>query len=181
MNQMQEFNYNGCLISFEIGKNVMINATEMARSFRKQPSDWIKTKQSQEFIVSLSAVRNIVGTDLVKVKQGGGIQGTWLHEDVAIEFARWLHPPFAIWCNDRIKEIMKHGATAVNPEDLLDPDFIINLATELKRERHEKEVLKEQYKLQEHVIKEAAPKVEYYENVLQSESLISTNVFDACY
>lgn len=32
--------------------------------------------------------------------------GTWMHEDVALEFARWLAPAFAIWCNDRIKELL---------------------------------------------------------------------------
>lgn len=32
-----------------------------------------------------------------------------MHEDVALEFARWLSPQFAIWCNDRIKELFKEG------------------------------------------------------------------------
>lgn len=34
-----------------------------------------------------------------------------MHEDVALEFARWLSPAFAIWCNDRIKELLKNGST----------------------------------------------------------------------
>ena len=61
------------------------------------------------------------------------LQGTWLHEDVALEFARWLDPKFATWCNARIKELLKYGATALNPEDLLNPDFIIKLATQRKK------------------------------------------------
>ena len=59
-----------------------LNATEMAKPFGKQPSDWTKTKQSKEFIYSLSAVRNIIGTDLIVVSQGGNSQGTCMHEDV---------------------------------------------------------------------------------------------------
>lgn len=31
------------------------------------------------------------------------------YESTAIEFARWLSPKFAIWCNDRIKELMTKG------------------------------------------------------------------------
>lgn len=31
-----------------------------------------------------------------------------MHEDVALEFARWLDPIFAIWCNDRIKELIPY-------------------------------------------------------------------------
>lgn len=64
-----------------------------------------------------------------------------MHEDVALEFSRWLSPSFAIWCNDRIKELLKFGATALNPYDLLNPDFIIRLATELKDERAQKKIL----------------------------------------
>lgn len=37
---------------------------------------------------------------LIKVFKGGmpgqAVQGTWMHEDVALEFARWLSPQFAI-------------------------------------------------------------------------------------
>lgn len=51
-------------------------------------------------IVNLN-VRNCTYNDLVIVKEGspqtGG--GTWMHEDVALEFARWLSLAFAIWCN----------------------------------------------------------------------------------
>ena len=105
------FNYNGTDITFVSDENgLMVNATEMAKPFGKQTSDWTKTKSAQEFISSLSAVRKIVVTDLIHVKQGGNtIQGTWMHEDVAIEFARWLAPTFAIWCNDRMKELLKFG------------------------------------------------------------------------
>lgn len=49
---------------------LMVNATEMAKPFGKQPSDWTKTKSAQEFISSLSAVRKIVVTDLIHVKRG---------------------------------------------------------------------------------------------------------------
>lgn len=103
------FQYNGSPITFLLGEATMVNATEMAKPFGKFVKDWLKTASTKAFLNELSAVRNIVLTDLVKVKQGGNdrsAQGTWLHEDVALEFARWLSPSFAIWCNDRIKELM---------------------------------------------------------------------------
>ena len=68
-----------------------------------------------------------------------------MHEDVALEFARWLSPAFSIWCNDRIKELLTVGMTAT-PQTLEDmvnnPDLIISLATQLKKEREEKENLR---------------------------------------
>lgn len=86
----------------------MVNATEMAKFFGKTPKDWLRTDASKEFINTLSAVRQICQTELVSVRQGGDpkMQGTWMHEDAALEFARWLSPAFAIWCNDRIKELL---------------------------------------------------------------------------
>jgi hypothetical protein len=52
--------------------------------------------------------------DLVKVTKGGNNPGTWMHEDVALEFARWLSPLFAIWCNDRIKELLRISSLVHN-------------------------------------------------------------------
>lgn len=178
MATFNKFNYEGNDISFYSGDSqVRVNATEMAKAFVKQPSDWLRLYSANSYISALSTVRGIPRTELVKVKQGGNnIQGTWMHEDVAIEFARWLSPTFAIWCNDRIKELLKHGATAINPEDLLNPDYVINIMTLLKSERAEKEILQETARQQSIELKQSAPKVEYYEKVLQSEGLITITV-----
>ena len=113
---------------------------------------------------------------------GNGEQGTLMHEDVALEFARWLHPGFAIWCNDRIKELMKHGITATEAtiESILsDPASTIKILQALQTEREEKAKLlsvnKEQQLTitqqdetiaqQNDVIKEQAVKVEKYDTI----------------
>lgn len=163
------YNYNGTDITFLSGNgDVMVNATEMAKPFGKQPSDWTKTKSSQEFIDSLSAVRNILRTDLMRVIQGGSMQGTWMHEDVAMEFARWLSPTFAIWCNDRIKELLKYGMTATQPtlEAIVNnPDLVIGLAQKLKEEREHKAKLQaENDKLR--------PKAELMDKVMDTDQKI---------
>lgn len=177
MDTTKIFAYNGTSITFQVENgDVMVNATDMAKPFDKRTTHWLQNQNTKAFIEELSAVRNLTPTDLVKVINGGVEFGTWMHEDVALEFARWLNPRFAIWCNDRIKELLKHGATALNPEDLLNPDFIITLATELKRERAEKALLSERVVLQSRELKLSAPKVSYHDEVLQSETLIQTNV-----
>lgn len=53
----------------------------------------------------------------VVTERGGANPCSWFHEDVAIEFARWLAPAFAIWCNDRIKEILKGGSNIPTTAD----------------------------------------------------------------
>ena len=114
---MQKFTYEGNAITFATGDNVMMNATQMCKPFGKTSKDWLVNKSTREFLNTLSAVRRIPLTDLVVVYQGGTNQGTWMHEDVAIEFARWLSPKFAIWCNDRIKDMVR-GTVAIAPKAL---------------------------------------------------------------
>ena len=174
MNTPIVYDYKGSKISFANGENVMVNATEMAKPFGKTTKDWLRTNASSEFINSLSAVRQICPSQLVVVRKGNSNefeQGTWMHEDVALEFARWLSPAFAIWCNDRIKELLKYGMTATQPtlDEMLDnPDLVIRMATQLKQERAEKARLEaenaqqtERIALQEKEIKQQAPKVSY--------------------
>lgn len=111
MTTNQIFQYHGNPISFHKGDNLMVNATQMAKPFNKSPKDFLKTEQSKRFIEALSEVKKILSSDLVKVTYGNN-GGTWMHEDVALEFARWLSPAFAIWCNDRIKELLMKGTVS---------------------------------------------------------------------
>lgn len=170
MKTNQIFQYNGSPITFQKGDNVMVNATEMAKPFGKSPKDFLKTEQTKTYVKALSEVRKILSSDLVQVIYGDN-GGTWMHEDVAMEFARWLSPAFAIWCNDRIKELLQYGMTATQStlEQMINnPDLVISLATQLKNEREEKQRLEQQNALQEEQLLQAAPKVSYYDSHLQS-------------
>ncbi len=92
----------------------------MAKPFGKEAEHWLVNQTTKDFIEELANVRNLTFADLVQVKQGspdnGG--GTWFHEDVAIEFARWLSPAFAIWCNDRIKEYLMNGLKPLSKSEM---------------------------------------------------------------
>ena len=123
----------------------MVNATEMAKPFGKLAKDWLSNKSTKEFLSTLSAVRTIPLTDLVEIKQGGNSeQGTWMHEDVALEFARWLSPAFAIWCNDRIKELLKTGVTTVSNDDEAIAYVMQVLNRRLEQAKAEKQQLEQQ-------------------------------------
>lgn len=111
-----QYTYEGAPISFSHGEGVMVNATQMAKPFGKKAVDFLKLQQTKEFLQVLSEVKKITSTDLVQVTHGNN-GGTWIHEDVALEFARWLSPKFAIWCNDRIKELLTQGVATVGDDD----------------------------------------------------------------
>lgn len=204
MDNSKTFIYEGSPVTFQIGEATMVNATEMAKPFGKQPVFWLNNQYTKGFLKELAELRNLSSADLVRVIKGGNnknAQGTWLHEDVALEFARWLSPQFAIWCNDRIKELMKYGVTAT-PQTidsvLADPDNAIRLLTALKEERKALKaankqiaVLEDQKKAyhsenrrllklkdrQDKIILEQAPLVEYAQNVLDSyDTFTSTQI-----
>lgn len=168
MNAMQIFNYNGSRISFEINGKIMINATEMAKPFCKKPYDWLRTDQATEIIQALSASKKCEATDLINVINGGNNFGTWMHEDVALLFAQWLSPEFYIWCNDRIKELLTTGKTSIKEVSRKElAQMIIDL-------ENEKERLQVTTELQSKELKKVAPKVEYYEEVLQVDNCHTT-------
>ena len=60
--------YEGYPITFEKkdGK-MMVNATQMAKPFGKQPKDWLKYEQASRIISCVSARRNILPSDLQQV------------------------------------------------------------------------------------------------------------------
>ena len=146
MSTITTYSYEGSPIAFERGAGVMINATQMAKRFGKTPKDWLRNQQSEEFISTLSAVRQICLSQLVQVRKGNSSnfeQGTWMHEDVAMEFARWLSPAFAIWTNDRIKELLRDGVTTTATDDQTIAKAMAILQSRLEEAKRETARLRE--------------------------------------
>jgi len=155
-------NYLGNKITFNSGDSIAVNATQMAKPFNKQVSDFLRLTTTDRFLASLESVRGIPRTALIQTVQGGISvnQGTWFHEDVAIEFARWLSPEFAIWCNDRIKELTTKGYTK------LDNISRSQLAQMILEAEAELDQANKTIALQ-------APKVEFAEEVFEAPELFS--------
>lgn len=91
-----------------------------------------------------------------------------------------LAKPFQKWVvKEVIPSIRKQGAY-MTPETiektLNDPDFIIKLATQLKQANEDKARALRQLAVSYETIKKQAIKVEYHDKVLQSKSLIATNI-----
>lgn len=84
----------------------------------------------------------------------------------AKEFKRWVTA-------EVLPAIRKHGVYAVD-EVLQNPDVLIQALTELKKEREEKEKLKETVAVQNQQITEMTPKAGYYDVVLNCKDVIST-------
>lgn len=154
------FKYENTNVTFLTeGENVKVNATEMAKSFgnSKRPNDWLKTKQSKEYVRALVATKNFDPADLLIVINGGNNYGTWMHEDLAIEFARWLSPEFGIWCNDKIKELLIAGTASLTEQEM--------------------QLLTNRIGVLEHEVKELEPDAEFGRSVRQNEDCIPLTIF----
>lgn len=173
-NEVIKYDYNGTAITFQHGANVMVNATEMAKPFDKHAKHWLGNQSTKEFLEALTKVRNLTLADLVTVRYGGDNPGTWMHEDVAMEFARWLSPKFAIWCNDRIKELLTQGVTTINDDDATIEKAMDILHKRLEQSRAEAQRLQMQNDIQDQQLRIQAPKVEYHDKVLASQSTYNT-------
>ena len=177
--ELQLFNYNGNNVSFrKEGEDVFVNATEMAKPFGKKPIDYLRLTSTVELIEAKVRKNHFAQNQLVITDRGGLNPCTWLHEDLAIDFAQWLSVDFRLWVADRIKELMKFGMTATPQtlENLVsNPDLLIDLATALKHERAANENLAIRNQQQSLELKNQAPKIEYFDEVLQSQSTYNTN------
>lgn len=191
----QIFQYNGTPITFQIGGTLMVNATQMAKPFGKQPIFWLNNQSTQEFLTQLSELRNLSSADLVRVTKGGNdkkLQGTWMHEDVALEFARWLSPAFAIWCNDRIKELLLTGTASTGTstdsytcaeESPIHEEDLSELLTEIEGELCESISLLQQkknrisflkYRIEHEVPQSAhAPQIQFEQRISHLEQMVN--------
>ncbi len=107
-----EFLYQETTIHFLVNpldKNVMINATEMAKPFNKRIDVFLKTQQTKEFIELLKFPPVGVNLDPISkenIIQTKGRSGTFFHRELAIEFAMWLDPIFKRWIINKIDEVL---------------------------------------------------------------------------
>lgn len=115
MGNLKIFEYEGSPIQFEVvdGK-VMANATLMAKAFNKKPDDVFKTKSWKDYELALMEVKGMRFDDLRSVKNGEN-GGSWIHQELVIEFARKLNPRFAIWCNDKVADLLRDGVVHLKP------------------------------------------------------------------
>lgn len=108
--EILKFIYNGEEVEFEISKkNLMVNATEMAKIFMKDVYQYTRIDSTKEFLQACLKPQfcGLLGVekeeDLIISKQRSG---TWMHRIIALDFASWLSPEFKIWLLITIDNIL---------------------------------------------------------------------------
>ena len=171
-----KFDYNGNIIPFEKGSDVMVNLTAMAKAYPdKNLSTIVNSQEISDYCTSLSKLKNFSLADLLIVKRGGDNPGTWAHRLVAIRVAQKLNSDLAVWVDMRVDELLKYGMTATQPtlEQMINnPDLVISLATQLKNEREEKARLEQEKKRLEDKTARQEPLVSFAQAAFKAEGKV---------
>ena len=93
-----------------------VNATAMCKANKKMWSDYRESDRCQLYLDALSQTTEIPVFDLIQSRQGHG-GGTWVHPQVAVDLARWISAPFAVWMDGWFLESLQqaHPAPVESP------------------------------------------------------------------
>jgi hypothetical protein len=88
-----------------------VNATAMCRANGKQWSKYRESDRCQTYLDALAETSEIRMFDLIESRQGQG-GGTWVHPQVAVDLARWISAPFAVWMDGWFLESVQQAQSA---------------------------------------------------------------------
>jgi phage antirepressor YoqD-like protein len=160
---LQVFKYQNSPISFSKDGEVMVNATQMAKPFGKRPVDFLRLPSTEEYLEALSSTVRKSHSEFYRTVNGGANPGTWFCQKLTIRFAQWLSPQFSVWVDAKIEELLTTGKTELQP--LSKAEMTLQVIAYLQEET---QTLKSQKLLLEQSIQQQAPKVAYYNEVLQT-------------
>ncbi|MFM7512776.1 MAG: KilA-N domain-containing protein [Cyanobium sp.] len=95
-----------------------VNATAMCRANGKQWSKYRESDRCQSYLDALAETSEIRMFDLIESRQGQG-GGTWVHPQVAVDLARWISAPFAVWMDGWFLESIQQPQPAPVHESTL--------------------------------------------------------------
>ena len=108
-----------------------VNATAMCKANGKQWNDYWRTDRATAYLEALCTETGIPVSSLCLSLKGGSNQGTWVHPQVAIDLARWINAPFAVWMDgwflEQFENTQKQKA---EPQPAISGANILNLLKE---------------------------------------------------
>lgn len=123
--KMIERNVSGIVVAQRITDGYL-NATKLAKAYeletgvRKDVRDWLLTERSKANVARLSAKTGIPVLELIQVKKGGNLSGTWLHPKLIVPFGTWLSVEYEDQVSDWVEEWMISGKIPNCTQDDLD-------------------------------------------------------------
>jgi hypothetical protein len=109
-----------------------VNATAVCRANGKRWKDYRESDRCQLYLDALESVAGISVHALVESRSGGaGGGGTWVHPQVAVDLARWISAPFAVWMDGWfLGELNRQATTPSSPQPPISGTNVLNLLKE---------------------------------------------------
>lgn len=128
---LKVFDFDGKRITFDFGDGEqMVNATQMVKAFDKRLNNFMRLKQTKEFIEMLESVTSHVSQrEIIRIVRGGTpeLQGTWVNDILALKIAAWLSPQFELWMYMKIKELLTTGKAELEANKIDDKELLFYL------------------------------------------------------
>jgi len=102
--------------------NAYCDLSQIARPFGKRVDNWTRLKSTQELFQAFKddaayggsapfVNRALRSEGTGRFVDGGGL---YVHPDIAIQFAQWCSPKFALWVSRQIRHLMIYGEVNLN-------------------------------------------------------------------
>ena len=90
-----------------------VNATLMCQSAGKLWRNYNQNKESKGFFAALQSSISSAAGDLVQHEKGSNSERrTWVHQQIAIDLARWISPMFGAWMTGLVLRYAKGEVTS---------------------------------------------------------------------
>ena len=120
-NEMITKIFKGNKIGFKVIDGIVYaNANKMAEAFGGSVAldHWKRSENTKRYITALENSANFTELKLMKIKEGR-TGGTWIHEKLVLNFARYLDVNFELWCDEVISSLIREGKIEIDPKEAL--------------------------------------------------------------
>ena len=107
-----------------------VNATAMCKANGKRWNDYFETDRASQYLEALSKTTGIPVVSLYQSEMGRN-GGTWAHPQVAVDLARWISAPFAVWMDSWFLEAANPASSVGIPTE--DRNSVPALPSEMQK------------------------------------------------
>jgi hypothetical protein len=163
--QCKLFLEDGTEFTIPLREDGYIYATALCKASGKRINNWLRIKETQEFIKKLeipvtheSVTEN---KQVIEVYYGGNekySQGTWIHPDLGLQLAQWCSTNFSLQVSKWMKELIFTDKVELTNEKS-NNDIVNELAERLKK-------VEEELKEKDKIISKKDEELKHSENII---------------
>ena len=105
-----------------------VRLNDVAKPFGKRLDNWMRLKTTKELFEAFGVDRSYNGAKaFYTIQRGKSVpsdvrvlsgtiaeQGTYAHPDIAIQFAQWCSPSFALWVSRQVRHLLTYGEVNIH-------------------------------------------------------------------